>query len=900
MTPPRAKPQTTVPPPTEGAQDGQAFAQFWRCALQVNPASYSAKYRGDGQGLGEDAYNSALAEKCVELNIKVVGIADHSSVDAVDKLRGVLEAQGVVVFPGFEIASTEKVHMVCLFPEGTTRDQLNQFIGELGLAGAENATRPSKYGCVDLATRVQNLGGFWYAAHATSANGLSRLGSKDGGGLPHIWQDCKAVHVIQIPGPIEDLPQNYRQIISNQNADYRRDRPVVVINAKDVAKPEDLDEPGASTWIKMTEPSFAAFKIAFLDSESRVRLDLSETPHSALLSLRISGGYLDGLHARFSDHLNAVIGGRGTGKSTLLECIRYTLDLSPKGKQALALHQSIVKENLGKASGTVELRVRSTAQHSEEFTVSRRFGEPPIVRDGKGAVSQQQPQDLLPGLEIYGQNEIFELAQSAENRRRLLDRFLPEDSTSSDTRAQLRKKLTTNAEKLLKAETERDDVEEQVRKLPKLQEQLEGFKKLGIEVKLASVPLFAREKQLATRVDEEVARLTSAIASLRENLPDLTFLSDKALENLPNQSDFKDMRETLQQLHGDTQKVVSQFEETLKRTQEKLQLQKQGWNQRRLVGEQELAAAIENIPDMAGKSGREVGTAYKTLSQDIERIQPLQTKVNNYAQLLTALRAERQELLANLSALRSKRDAELRRAVEKLNTRLKGKIRIDLGVAGARSKLVNFLASSLDGIGEKRLEWVNDQAVTPIALARKIDDGAEALQAAFGVTSSMATALFKLSKAKLLELESLELEDAVEIELNVAHSGPERYRKLFQLSTGQQCTAVLHLLLLDNPDPLIMDQPEDNLDNAFIAERIVQELRASKTERQFLFSTHNANIPVFGDAEWIGVLTAGDSKGELPPGNQGSIDVPAIREQAAEILEGGPNAFNRRKEMYGF
>jgi hypothetical protein len=97
-----------------------------------------------------------------------------------------------------------------------------------------------------------------------------------------------------------------------------------------------------------------------------------------------------------------------------------------------------------------------------------------------------------------------------------------------------------------------------------------------------------------------------------------------------------------------------------------------------------------------------------------------------------------------------------------------------------------------------------------------------------------------------------------------------------------------------------MDQPEDNLDNAFIAERIVQELRASKTERQFLFSTHNANIPVFGDAEWIGVLTAGDSKGALPPGNQGSIDVPSIREQAAEILEGGPNAFNRRKEMYGF
>jgi len=160
--------------------------------------------------------------------------------------------------------------------------------------------------------------------------------------------------------------------------------------------------------------------------------------------------------------------------------------------------------------------------------------------------------------------------------------------------------------------------------------------------------------------------------------------------------------------------------------------------------------------------------------------------------------------------------------------------------------------------------------------------------------------LAKLPYSKVLELEAIELTDQVSIELNVAHGEAEQYKDLARLSTGQQCTAVLHLLLLDNPDPLVVDQPEDNLDNAFIAERIVRELRDAKTRRQFLFSTHNANIPVFGDAEWIGVLTAGENHGALEPGHQGSIDVTYIREQAAEILEGGRAAFTQRKEMYEF
>ena len=91
-----------------------------------------------------------------------------------------------------------------------------------------------------------------------------------------------------------------------------------------------------------------------------------------------------------------------------------------------------------------------------------------------------------------------------------------------------------------------------------------------------------------------------------------------------------------------------------------------------------------------------------------------------------------------------------------------------------------------------------------------------------------------------------------------------------------------------------------NLDNAFIADRIVTELRSAKISRQFLFATHNANIPVFGDAEWIGVLNSDENHAQIPGGSQGAIDLPYIQQKAAEILEGGRAAFVQRKEKYGF
>lgn len=871
-------------------------AQFWKCALQVNPHSYSGNYRGQDHGMDPQTYAEALLDVCLEEGIQVVGFADHGNIAEAEVARGILAAAGIVVFPGFEVATTEKVHWVCLFPETTTEQKLERYLGRLNLLDPEDGVRPSTLGGHELLKCVEELGGFVYAAHVTQANGL--LKQK----LPHLWKD-RRLHAAQIPGPVDDLPHEYKPIALNKNVDYRREQPIALINAKDVAKPDDLKDPGTSCFIKMTRPCFDSFLMAFKDPESRVRLtdEMEEPSYSQIDRVSIEGGYFDGLTAEVSGHLNTVIGGRGTGKSTLLECLRYALDVPHKGEDAIQQGDQIVKENLGRAGGRVILKLRSFVNHMEPYTVIRRYGEPPRVKDKHGNESRLHPgRDLLPGVEIYGQNEIYELAKSPGALTRVLDRFLPESAEQQARLDSLYRKLRDNSERLAKVREQKDEIETQIAQLPKLEEQVRQFKEQGLEVKLKQVPLLEKERQLGPRALEEVERARGGQRGFEESLPDLVFLSDKALEGLPHAELLQRGRQVLEKLNASLRQKLGEIDKAVGEAETALTGLVGELAKALEASESELEKEFSKLPAVAGKDGREVGRAYQRLLREIEQVKPSQTRLKTVDTLAKELEQTRRNLLGEISDIRSARTAAKQKAVKGLNKRLTGKLQITLVPDGLRQPLRDFL-QGLPGVGERKTEWVDEaQDLTVLGLVAAIREGKDALQGkGWGLTSGLAETLTRMTPAQLYALEAIDLDDRVSLELNVSHTG-KQYRALDRLSTGQQCTAVLHLLLLDNPDPLIMDQPEDNLDNAFIAERIVQELRSAKTERQFLFATHNANIPVFGDAEWIGVCSASGDHAEMPPEAQGSIDIPAIRDQVANILEGGREAFMQRKDKYGF
>ncbi|MFZ2451662.1 MAG: AAA family ATPase [Methylovulum miyakonense] len=840
--------------------------------------------------------------------IKIIGLADHGNVDGVDAIRTLMNENDIVVFPGFEIASTEKVHFVCLFPEEITKGQLNRYLGALGLTNPSNGVWPSNLGGNDLLAKLDELGGFVYAAHCTDDSGL--LTQK----LAHVWQS-PLLKAAQIPSALDDLKNNgnngYRQILLNNEPEYKRASKIALINAKDVEKPETLANPKASCLIKMTKPCFESFKLAFQDAESRVRLnsDISESYYSRIESLKITGGYLDGLHIEFSEHLNAVIGGRGTGKSTLLECIRFCLQRQAIGENAQKQHDNIIKENLGKAKARIELVVRSSQMGGKHFTIARRHGETASVKNENGTLSAFTPADLLPEIEIYGQNEIYEIAQNPVSQRKLLGRFLAAEQRGLDARIkEILAKLADNRKKLLVAQEQVAVIEDEVARLAKLEEQLGQLKALVPEEKLQIVPLLETEKRLQTRaVDEEGQRLNQAFQAVRDALPDTVFLSDTVIDKLPHATSLRTLRLELDGLHTTAESLLAQWQEKYTAAHSSITAINTELNLLLQQEESALEKTFKELPAFEGKPGKEIGSAYQNLLREIERIRPQQTLIQNRRQIVDGLNQQRKAMLDDLSSLRAERSAQFAKTLKSLNKKLAGKLKLTPKIEADREPIIKFLVDCrLESVAEGRLAWMREaESFSPVKLAETIRLGAGALEITsinegWHITPTIAAALSRLSPAKTLELEELELPDVISIELNIAHEGEENFKPLAKLSTGQQCTAILHLLLLQNHDPLLMDQPEDNLDNAFIADRIVTELRSAKTARQFIFATHNANIPVFGDAEWIGVFEVQDGQATMPPEHQGAIDMPLIRAKAANILEGGKEAFNQRKAKYEF
>jgi len=225
---------------------------------------------------------------------------------------------------------------------------------------------------------------------------------------------------------------------------------------------------------------------------------------------------------------------------------------------------------------------------------------------------------------------------------------------------------------------------------------------------------------------------------------------------------------------------------------------------------------------------------------------------------------------------------------------------------GNREPLVQLLRDQVGGRLSEAIETLTRSADFSLPnFASACRDGKNELSRKFSIPPSQAERIAQANPDVIMQIEELELPPTTAIKLNVAADDqPPMWQTLEDLSTGQKATAVLLLLLLESDAPLVVDQPEDDLDNRFISDGIVPKMREEKRRRQFIFATHNANIPVLGDAELIVGLTAygeaGQGKAKLSQEHMGSIDTQAVREMVEEVLEGGKDAFEMRRLKYGF
>jgi len=249
---------------------------------------------------------------------------------------------------------------------------------------------------------------------------------------------------------------------------------------------------------------------------------------------------------------------------------------------------------------------------------------------------------------------------------------------------------------------------------------------------------------------------------------------------------------------------------------------------------------------------------------------------------------------------------EFDRAAARVSRQLAGRVRVRVTYAGDREPLLELLRSEVGGRLAETIEILRDTPQISVAsFASAWRNGASELVKEFGIPQSQADRLATAGRESILKSEELELPHTTQIELNLSPDATSpNWQRLDDLSTGQKATAVLLLLLLESEAPLVVDQPEDDLDNRFITESIVPTMREEKRRRQFIFATHNANIPVLGDAELIVGLQAtgeaGTGRGSVRTARVGSIDNKDVRDLTEELLEGGRTAFEMRRMKYGF
>ena len=756
---------------------------------------------------------------------------------------------------------------------------------------------------------VREQGGITIAAHVTNDKGL--LKALAGQARVRAWRTNDLL-AIQIPGSVDDLRRECRLIVKNKNPEYRRAHPasedlaLAVVNAKDVATPDDLKHDSATCWIKMSEVSVEGLRQAFLDPGSRIRLnprdgDLEREEHAELVTLAWEGGFLDGAAVNLNPNLNVLVGGRGAGKSTVIESLRYVLDLDPIGEEARKAHQGIVRQVL--RSGTkVSLLARRHRPVEREYRIERTVPNPPVVRDENGQVSKLRPGAILPRVEVYGQHEISELTRSSEKLTRLLDRFVERDPSLDRRKDDIRRELEKSRRTILEVRVELGRIGERLEALPSLEETLERFREAGLEDRLRERSLLVREEQVLDSIPDRLEPLRECVETLRQLIPvDRVFLSPKALKDLPGGEILADADGILKGLSSEVEKLVRGFEGALARTEEGISEVRSRWNERK----RDVQTGYQGILRELQKSAVD-GEEFIRLRRQIEGLRPLREQRSLLQRSEREHQERRRPLLAEWEDLKAKEFRLLDQAARRVGKKLNSRVRVEVAAVGDREPLFKLLRQEVGGRLSEAIEPLSQ--ATDFSLPQFVEacrTGSEAVEKVNRIPPAQARRLAEAPAEALMSAEELELPPTTEIWLNTAPAGePPVWRALGDLSTGQKATAVLLLLLLESDAPLIVDQPEDDLDNRFITESVVPKMREEKQRRQFVFSTHNANIPVLGDAELILGLTAtgeaGEVRARVAPEHMGSIDSRPVRELVEDLLEGGKDAFETRRLKYGF
>jgi ABC-type lipoprotein export system ATPase subunit/histidinol phosphatase-like PHP family hydrolase/flagellar biosynthesis/type III secretory pathway chaperone len=876
-------------------------ASFYKADLHIHSFGEDGSYDVTDTNMTPEN----IVDTAIEQGLSIISITDHN--EDRNSNRAIKYSQGkkILVIPGIEI-STLQGHLLVYFEK---YDDLKNFRGKLTISDNKETCAQGIVECLSLAKQYNGIG---VLAHIELDSGfektINRFDPKMSAILTHDTlfaleiSDKNSVDLYTDNDQSKDAAERKRLINERRQAlelENNYELPKLMSSDAHTLNKLGLNASGEKklTRIKLDTLDFNAFRIALLSSNSRIRIEnLIPEKLPRFVGLHIEGGLLDNQTIHFSNNLTCIIGGRGAGKSTMLESLRE----SSGNKSDLSVVDSEVWPE--------KIYLQYEDETGQVFNFSREKNATTINTTNPDSLSKIQ-------IESYGQGETAKTIQFSEkNPQYLIDflnSFLDLENLNSEDNA-LREKLNDNQSKLRAL---RIDVS-QIPEVTKMKNSLEGKLKQLQQDKASELVNFhlalIREREIRSSI---IADLKSLVERYKEILSDKTIFENFEAINgdeiKVGKDNFVQVKEIVRKFGSIVSSKHSELNTELTQNISDLNVQLKEWASKEKEIQDKIDAKKKELEDKG------IPFDLGKINQITKDVVTYQTKLKLLQQKdidLKALIKEREGLIAARTDIKNKIYYFHLEFAKTINNNLKNSV--DNFFVSVKYKQGNYspaFESAIKGLSQWRLLKKSEMLVancTPIAFANAVRsrnlDFMKSISDEDGRVYSDDEINSLLSKAldnfNFEDFDSLMFDDKPSIIVSktvLDQDGTAKTinRPLNQLSLGQQQSILLAILLQSKSKvPLLIDQPEDNLDSEFIYKSIVANLRLIKEFRQVIIVTHNPNIAVLGDAELIVPLKSTSIKSMII--ERGSIDNEKTRKLCCEILEGGKQAFKRRQEIY--
>lgn len=851
-------------------------------------ADQKFKYSDD-----EDYYYSNYVEGLNKAGIRLGVIANHNKFDAGEfkALRNTAKNNDICLLPGVELSvndGSNGVHTLIVFSDQwleNGNDYISPFITTMfpGKAESEyqNENGRSDKNILQAVEELEKTGRDYFLifAHVEQRSGL--------------WCEMGG-------GKLGDFKDKRYELVRRRTLGFQKvrthDKPDAVCRIKvkawlgnwypaevegsDCKSIADIGN-GKKCYLKLGAFSFDAVKFALIDKDNRVSDGPVVHKHSHIRSIRFTGGTLKDQRLHFSPELNTLIGIRGSGKSSVLEVLRYALEI-PFGEKAgdQDYKQKLVGFTLG-SGGKVE--IDAVDRYGRLYTIRRVWKEPfsEVLSDGKLQPGVSIRETVLRKPIYFGQKDLSNTGEGFEKDLvyKLLGSKLDEVRRQI---AQQKEKVTDAIDRLLKVSNVQDQIAEQKQIKQDTEHRLNFYKEHGVEEKL--------QKRLD--FDSDVRLMQKGVQLTTHFVSDLESLLAQHEDDLRNFRGYqsKHNNELFKKFYQQYQSYITFIESV------KTWLVSEKTTKQLLIASQtELSDIRKGMVEEFAEIERKLAEALKSSgTQNIssDEFLNLKRKLATATQLITALEKQgdqkkslQDELLVELKRLNELWLQEFNLIKDELDKvgADSSSISITSGYKEDKASFISFMKDMFKGSGirETTYQGIAEQYVDFVAIYKDFKNATQY----FGSHPQTLTDLFLKNLKSLLTFQTPN-------KFEILYRGKE----LQHHSLGQRASAlILFVLSQKENDVIIIDQPEDDLDNQTIYEDVIKLIQGMKSEVQFIFATHNPNIPVLGDADLVHACSFMDDKGAV---RSGSIDDNATQRRIVKIMEGGKEAFDRRKEIY--